>query len=814
MPPLPLPLFDHDSTLSVVGLHAAWGGSSGLQAAALRVFNPASVETNAAGSQAPGHLREWVRAALADAGLDPDRSSVTVLALASSSADLPADIQPIEQPAGPAVNRLAAALSAASQALKTSPPGAAVVLVEDLPGWGGSALVLQAAQAAALRSVRVYARLAAPVEAPVPLMADQVANAAARALQAAGLAPKDIAYVEMTALGKRPAAVAETAGLVRAFRTPGLENSCAIGTLGSVPTGTPAEELPTSLAALVKVCLCLHQRIFPAVPGWSGPALPAVWAGSPFYAPVDSRAWFDRPAQPRRIAALSSAGPGFSLLVLAEPATQPYAPTPALERSTAHLFPISADSLDGLLQQARELNNALAQPVDFAALAQASVERTRLDPDAAYTLALVGQSAAEVQREAELALKALPAAFANQREWQTPAGSCFTPMPVGRTGGVAFVYPGAFNSYPGVGKDLFFLFPELQDRLEYLAADLGKMLCGDLIYPRSLALFNPEALAEIEARLNADPIAMLASGTTLAVIYTRILRDSFGIHPQAGFGYSLGENSMMFAMGVWGEGESPYTRLDSSPCFHTRLAGPQNAVRRAWGLPEVPAGEGADPLWSSFVLMARPDDVRAALQSEPRVYLTHINTPRQVVIAGDPEGCRRVIAALKCQSLKAPFEYALHCDAMRSEQDELAYLHTWPVLKAPDARLYTAAGYTPVVFDASSQQASAQIAANIATALCTPLDFPRLVNAAYADGARVFIELGAGSNCARWVDESLKDRPHASLSINRRGSGDDVSLVRLLARLCTQRVPLNLGALYGARQSASSPIFALQNGGA
>jgi PfaB family protein len=261
---------------------------------------------------------------------------------------------------------------------------------------------------------------------------------------------------------------------------------------------------------------------------------------------------------------------------------------------------------------------------------------------------------------------------------------------------------------------------------------------------------------------------------------------------------------MMFAMGVWGDGDSPYTRLDASPCFHTRLAGPQNAVRRSWGLPELGPSESAPALWSSFVLMARPDDVRSALQGEPRVYLTHINTPRQVVIAGDPEGCRRVITALKCQSLKAPFGYALHCDAMRSEQDELAHLHTWPVLKTPDARLYTAASYTPVAFDPDLEKTSRTIAANIGTALCTPLDFPRLVNAAYADGARVFIELGAGSNCARWVDESLKDRPHASLSINRRGSGDDVALVRLLARLCTQRVPLDLGAFYGIRRELAS----------
>ena len=94
--------------------------------------------------------------------------------------------------------------------------------------------------------------------------------------------------------------------------------------------------------------------------------------------------------------------------------------------------------------------------------------------------------------------------------------------------------------------------------------------------------------------------------------------------------------------------------------------------------------------------MAPAERVREAVAAEPRVYLTHINTPRQVVIGGDPQACQRVIAQLKCTSLKAPFDFALHCEAICAEHDAMVSLHTWPVSHVPAARLYTAADNQPL----------------------------------------------------------------------------------------------------------------------
>ncbi len=66
----------------------------------------------------------------------------------------------------------------------------------------------------------------------------------------------------------------------------------------------------------------------------------------------------------------------------------------------------------------------------------------------------------------------------------------------------------------------------------------------------------------------------------------------------------------------------------------------------------------------------------------------------------------------------------------------------------------------------------------------------------YADGARIFIELGAGSNCAKWIEETLRGQPMLSISANRKGIDDASAILRVLARLVSHGVNVNLRAIY------------------
>jgi acyl transferase domain-containing protein len=248
----------------------------------------------------------------------------------------------------------------------------------------------------------------------------------------------------------------------------------------------------------------------------------------------------------------------------------------------------------------------------------------------------------------------------------------------------------------------------------------------------------------------------------------------------------------MYAQGVWDDIEQSSHVLNTSTLFKTRLAGTQEAVREYWQLSDEP-GE----LWRTYVVMANSEVVKEKLQQESRVYLTQISTPKEVVIAGDPEGCVRVIASLGCDAFRAPFNHVIHCEAMKSEYGELIKLNTLPLRKSPEITFYSAANYQEIAHN------SQDIAHSVTQTLCQQLDFPRLVDRVYQDDYRIFIEVGVGSNCSRWIKDILKSKEHATISLHRRGTNDFTSLIKAIAKLCSHRVQLNLSCLYGVEDSLS-----------
>jgi PfaB family protein len=505
------------------------------------------------------------------------------------------------------------------------------------------------------------------------------------------------------------------------------------------------------IPALIKATLCLYHRFIPAANSINDLiSLDDRFVDSSFYVASESRTWFQpETAGPRKAAIFCED----IHLILSEEESNSQRFNQSLQASDLQLYPIAGDTLDDLLAGLSALKADVSGSDDLQRVAHSTLETYALQPDAAYAVGIMGRGREETLREIEYALKGAANAFEKGADWQTPLGSTFSPAPVGRDGSIAFVYPGAFNSYLGMGRELFRLFPHLHERFGEVTADIGGVMCEELLYPRSQSPLSEVEKVSLEARLNDDPIAMLKSGTTLSTLYTMILQDIFGVEPEAAFGYSLGENSMLFAMGIWTNGDETSRRLSESDLFRTRLSGSQDAVREYW---QMAPGEHPDPLWLNYLVMAAPERVYAAMQNEPHVYLTHINTPRQVVIGGEPEACKRVIQSLHCAHLQAPFTQALHNDAMRSEQPALSEMHYSPVITVPRTRLYSAAAYQPLPIE---QQ---QIADSLGHMLCSHLDFPRLIEQVYAGGARVFIELGAGSNCSKWVDETLQGKTACS----------------------------------------------------
>ena len=657
-------------------------------------------------------------------------------------------------------------------------------------GSGAVALLIMRVEQARQCGLRIYAAVEALAygEAASGVDANLVGTCAQAALRQAGLRPEQVGYLEACASGEDALDQAEIEGLCQAY--PGNE---PVSVVGSVQAKIGSLGPIHGLTALLHAALCLANRIRPGYASWSGPKFPETWLGSGFYFLSSALTWFHPQYPGSRIAAVSlvSRGgkAGHLILSWVEERVTPQAG--AMRATGQQMVLVQGGSAAELAENLENLRGRLQAGEALPATARRQYEAALQNP-AQYRLALLGRSSEEILREIEFAARGAMAAFEKGSEWQTPAGSYFSARPLGPDSQIAFVYPGAFNSYIGVGKDLFFLFPDLYDRFTRVAEDVGASFCEDQLYPRSQACLKKEDIDRLEASLLDDAFSMMMSGVSVAAALTMVFRDIFQTRLDAAFGYSLGENSMMFSLGVWADGNRASLNLKNSPLFHTHLAGTYDTVREYWGMPPASEGETAVEMWANHLLMVPPDRVNEALRDEPKVFLTHINTPRQVVIAGDPAACKRVIERLKCSSLRAPFNYVLHCKAMESEYPALYKMHTWPVQRIPECRIYSASEERPFVMTDTG------IAATVARDLCSPLDFNRLVQRAYADGARIFIELGAGSNCAKWIDDILRGQTYLSISANRKGVDDAASIYRVLARLASHGVKLNLAPIYQA----------------
>lgn len=609
-----------------------------------------------------------------------------------------------------------------------------------------------------------------------------------QAFQIAGIQPLDVNYLEVCGSGIPHEDEAEITGILQAYPPVGNGLHCAIG---SVKANIGNTYVASGIASLIKTALCIYHNYIPATPNWSGVKTPQVWEGSPFYVATESRPWFLGKDSTHRIAAINSIGfdGTFAHLILSEELEQKQASSRYLQQRPFYLFPIASDEQLEVLEAVDNLQQTIENAASLSDAASQTFAKFQQHSDAKYALAITGRNKKELLKEIESARKGINIAFERKTDWQTPIGSYFTANPLGKKGEIAYVYPAAVNSYVGIGRHLFRLFPQIQQ--DQFVTSLYKRVSDveKLVFPRSLSKLSTRQLETLEKQLLDNHLAMFESEIFFTRLITTVLRDEFQVKPKYVFGYSLGETSMMVAQGVWSNFYEGSNSFNSSALFGDRLSGPKNAVREYWGLPQTSSTLDHN-FWCNYVLMASPSQVREALKNENRVYLTQINTPEEVLIAGEPAACQRVIKTLGCNAFTAPFDHVIHCEAMRSEYEELVKINSFPSQNIPGMVFYSAAEYQPITLDSNS------IAHNIATGLTQQLDFPRLVNQVYSNGVKIFIEAGAGGVCSRWIDKILDNQEHITVSLNRRGMDDHTSILKALAKLLSHRVSLDLSPLY------------------
>lgn len=527
-----------------------------------------------------------------------------------------------------------------------------------------------------------------------------------------------------------------------------------------------------SMVALIVAALSVHHGyIAPAI---DGARLP-LEEGAGFFQPALLQPWFS--AERRALVPLADG----ASVVLANEARPAVENAPLAAPFAMRLVGESEAALDRALVAFEEALQRGDDPARIeVALKKSAVTKETLP----FRVVLMGRNVAELTAEAASARRALPATFAKSGEWQTPRGSCLSAKPVGKAPGqtgIAFVYPGAFNAYVGFGRRLPRVFPKAYERLREVRPDLGSVFAEELVYPRTAGVRNAQTIAADDERLARDEVAMIEAGMAASYVYTSILRDTYGVKPTAAFGYSMGELTMLWSLGVWRDGEAAASRLRGSPLFRARLSGPLEAVRD-WKRRRSITGDAS---WVSYVVKAEPTEVTRAIDelANGQAFMSMVSSPSECILAGLPDACTRVLARLACEAVATPVPHVLHArDLMSEEGGELAKMAASPIHDVGGTSFYSAATYAPLSFEATNVR-------DAIVRMCQePLDFPRLVRRVHDDGARVFIEVGPGSSCTRLVTAALDGREHLAIGIDRRGADDEASVAKVVARLFVHRV--------------------------
>lgn len=349
---------------------------------------------------------------------------------------------------------------------------------------------------------------------------------------------------------------------------------------------------------------------------------------------------------------------------------------------------------------------------------------------------------------------------------------CETPV----QGEMAFVFPGPASDHATMGQDIYLAFPQL------LKETMDRMqLSPESVNPWMMDTFDG---GEVPAW------KIMCQSSFFAIFQAVISQEVFKLRPSAAIGYSSGESSSLFAMGAWQDMGPMFDDFLAHSVYTKEIAGEFDVAKRSWGVDEPVQ-------WTNWEILAPEGEVEKAIQGEPMVHITIVNAPDDVIIGGRSDGCDRVIE--KVGRKKAFFlnnNVVNHCPEIETYENEWRKLHRRPTRNVPGVRFYTAA-------TCSYYHPTADKAAESILGMATrTLDFPQMIENAYNDGVRIFIEHGPLGRCTRWIRQILKNKEHVAVAMDAKGRSSVDQMIHAIAQLKASGVAIEANAF----QNALSPV--------
>ena len=664
-----------------------------------------------------------------------------------------------------------------------------------LPGEGGVCLVLKRLSDTAADSDRIYALItgfgaaAGTVNPGAVVTRDAYGASFQAAIREASIRPSEIGLYETHGSGN-PQEDAVEAKVLNGLVGP-TEWHCALGSTKPLIGHTGAA---AGLASLVKTSLCLYHHILPPLPGFRQSK--HLNKETPFHIPTLTQPWIqDRKSGPRRacVAAMTTDGNCAHVVLQGDDSeTYPEAiATIARDRQRplgyrpAGLFVVSGGNETEIQAGLGELQALVGQfpssAMNMEQMARIWYERRDNQLANRMTVCIVATHRDDLETDIEQAKHSVASGIKSPAPDR--ASIYYTPGNVEAMGDIAFVFPGSGNHYLGMGREMGLQWPSILDQLDRLSGRLKQQMRPEKLMPYRLSWptnWRSEALQQI----NASPLTAIFGQVMLGTMSARIIGEFVGA-PQAVIGYSLGETAGLTAMGVWKDHDKLLERMTASPLFKTELTGSCHALKKAWKI-----GSNQNFEWQVVAVNRSAAVVRSGIDQVPLTRLLIVNTFDECVLGGDKAALEKLVKLLGCSAVVLDGVVTVHCDAVDPVREAYRQLHLHPVDPPENIRFYSCARGKAYALTSES------VADSILEQAQRGFDFTQTIEQAYADGLRIFIEMGPRSSCTRMIQQILHDRPHAAVAATRGDGNEYESLLRMLAILISARVPVNLKPLY------------------
>lgn len=293
-------------------------------------------------------------------------------------------------------------------------------------------------------------------------------------------------------------------------------------------------------------------------------------------------------------------------------------------------------------------------------------------------------------------------------------------------GDVAWVFPGLYSSYQGIGNDWQLAIPDWRKDAPVIDED--------------------EVMSRVRETLWWHRRAV-------------DLMKKIGLEADQILGVSAGE---LFGMWATTSDEDGEDELEESNLFQRELAGDFASPREYWANAGFVEAATTDAnLWQTWAVIGPIERVREVVDETDLVYITEIRTDHECVVAGYPAALDRALAELldspKIQVEELEFRAALHCPPAGPATD---------VAKSVFGRVPSMAGM------------------GFMDHLEKTLDIRPIWMRAWNEGIRLFIEAGPRGSASNWIDRALGDsHVHLAASLDRRLGWGPFEIYDLIGQL-------------------------------